>query len=455
MSRWRSNRHRPGPLLVLLAVLLTACPDGTGSPPRGREPETTTSPAVDAPSPGDPIRFGFLGEPATLDPYDETASDLTRYIARAIYPSLFTLVPDGTPEPLLAADMEVDGSRATVQLLRSASWSDGSPLTARDVVASWRRARGTVTPSGFRDISSARAVDPATVAFRGEVNDWEATLARAAYILPSERDARTTAGPFRIARRTPGLEVVLEPDPLWFGRPKAKETIRVRFIRTTGTMLALLERGELDAAAFPSMVNAAERVQAAGLQADSALGWETIRLSFGTGLSRLQRAGVAEALDLGVMKETLIRSDGRRATTLHPAPDRASGPYRSVSGGTPPEVEISVTAPAGDELLTQLLRAVYAQLDATDVAVEAAPIDPFIFYGEWLRADPSDVSIRRASGAPGLGIPPDDPAGLDHFPLFQVRTYVVWRPEVEGPRSNPTLDGPLWNARDWTSTGGS
>jgi hypothetical protein len=440
---------------VLLAVLLTACPDGARSPPRGRGPDATASPTAGAPSPGDPIRFGFLGEPATLDPYAETASDLTRYIARAIYPSLFTLAPDGTPEPLLAAGIEVDGSRASVRLLRSASWSDGSPVTARDVVASWGRARGTETPSGFGDIGSARAVDPTTVTFRGDVDDWEATLARAAYILPSERDAGTTAGPFRIARRTPGLEVVLEPDPLWFGGPNAKETIRVRFIRTTATMLALLEREELDVAAFPSMVNVAERVQAAGLEADSALGWETIRLSFGTGLSRSQRAGIVEALDLRVMKETLIRGDGRRAKTLHPTPDRASGPYRTVSGGTPPEVEISVTAPEGDELLGQLLRAVYAQLDAADVVVEAAPIDPFIFYGEWLRADPSDVSIRRASGAPGLGVPPDDPAGLDHVPLFQVRTYVVWRPEVEGPRSNPTLDGPLWNAREWSSTGGS
>jgi hypothetical protein len=438
------------PVIALLGVLLTACPDdGSG---RRAEPESDVSP-TSRPTAGEPITFGVLGEPATLDPYAAGASDLTRYIARALYPSLFALPPDGAAEPLLAAGIDVDGRRATVRLVSTAGWSDGEPVTATDVVASWRRARGTDGPSGFRDIRSASALDPTTVVFRGRVEDWEATLARAAYVLPAKGGAKTTAGPFRIAGRTPGLEVVLEPDPLWFGERTATVTIRVQFIRTTGTMLALLERGRLDAAAMPSMVNLTERAEAGDLEADSAFGWETVRLGFGSALSRSERAGLVRILDLDVIEETLIRDDGERATTLHPGPEGSRGPYRAVSEGAPPAGEVTVTGPAGDELLTLFLRAIYAQLDRAGVGAEASPIDPFTFYGEWLRDDPSDVSIRRAAGAPGTDVPPDDPTTLDHFPLFRVATYILWRPGLRGLQANPTLDGPLWNAHDWKRAG--
>lgn len=396
-----------------------------------------------------------MGEPATLDPYAPTASDLTRYIDRAIYPSLFTLAPDGTAEPLLAANIEIGIQRATVRLVRSASWSDGSPVTARDVVASWRRARAGTGPSGFRDIRAAVAPDPTTVVFTGAIDDWESTLARAAYVLPGGRGGGKTAGPFRIARRTPGLEIVLEPDPLWFGEPRATTSIRVGFMRTTGTMLTLLERGELEAADIPSTVNLADRAERAGLEADSARGWGSIRLSFGGDLSAGERAGVVEALDLAVIEETLIRSDGRRTTTLHPGPGDVSGPYASVGGGRQPGEEITLTAPAGDELLTLLLRAAYAQLSDAGMVVEASPIDAFIFYGGWMRDDPSDVSIRRVAGAPGVGSPRDDAAALDHVPLFQVDSYLVSGAGIDGPQANPTLDGPLWNAHEWTVARGS
>ena len=434
--------------MAAIAVVLAACPAPAELPGSSPSPGGPT-PTLAAPGSGSPIRFGVLGEPATLDPYSDVASENTWTIARAIYPSLFRLLPDGTTRPDLAAGLEVRDGGAVVSVDRGATWSDGSPLTARDVVATWRRARRAPAPSGFRDIDGARAPDPTTVVLAGRVDDWEETLARITYILPRGRHGGVTGGPFRITRRTPGLEVVLEPSPYWFGEPRATQRIRVQFIRTTGTMLGLLEAGRLEAAAVPWAVNLRQRARAAGLVAEAALGWETIRLRFGPGLTRAERAGFVDALDPRAFEERLVRGDGRLATTLHPSPEGAAGPYGSIRGGAPPEGEITVTSPAGDGSLTLLLRGIYAQLDAAGVLAEASPIDPFIFYGEWVSDDPSDVSLRRAGGAPGLDDPPDDASRLDHFPLFHVASYLVSVKGLEGLEVNPTFDGPLWNAHEW------
>jgi hypothetical protein len=201
-------------------------------------------------------------------------------------------------------------------------------------------------------------------------------------------------------------------------------------------MLGLLSEGRLDAAAVPSTVNLSERAEALGLRSGSTLGWETIWLSFGDDVEAPEAAALLRALDVGSMEERLIRGDGRRS--------QARGP----TGGTLPVGELTVTAPVGDELLELLLRAVYAQLDDAGLVVEAAPIDPFVFYGPWLQNDPSDVAIRRSGGSPGGPAP--IPGERVRHTLFEVATFVLWGDGIAGPQPNPTYEGPLWNLEQWT-----
>ena len=432
-----------------MALLAAACPEPSERP--APEPDGTPSPSASASAVPGVVRFGILGEPATLDPYDPQASDLTWALARPLYPSLYRFLPDGSTEPLLAASIDPVPSGVRIRLA-DARWSNGSRIAAQDVVASWRRARSAEgSPSGLAAVRKARAVDARTVELRADIDDWEVALATVAYVLPGGRHGGATAGPFRITDRVPGLGVVMEPDPGWFAGPAGVTTVKVRFIQTTGTMLALLADDRLDAAAVPSTVNLTARATAEGLEARSALGWESIRLRFGPDLDRDERLGFLAALDQERIEEVLVRGDGRRSTTLHPGPDGAHGPYRGLGSGREPAGEITVASPGGDELGTLLLRAVYAQLDDAGIVAEASPIDPLVFYGQWATEDPADVSIRRASGAPGLRVPADDAGGLSHAPLFHVATFIVTRDGLEGPSPNPTLDGPLWNAHEWSA----
>ena len=137
--------------LICALALLVSC---TGSPdePEPAESRKAATPPLSS-DPSGTVTFGVLGEPRTFDPYNRLASDLTYALARPVYPSLYMLLPDGTPEPYLAEDMEAIPGGVRVSI-RAAQWSDGSAITSGDVVASARRAS---LPSGFALADSVRA----------------------------------------------------------------------------------------------------------------------------------------------------------------------------------------------------------------------------------------------------------------------------------------------------------
>ncbi|MDQ3662849.1 MAG: ABC transporter substrate-binding protein [Actinomycetota bacterium] len=421
--------RRRGAAFLTVLFLLAACDSGrVTSPPQSRnEPSPTKSPRA---SPEGEVRVGVLGEPATLDPYAVDASNLTLALTRPLYPSLFRLQPDGEVRPELALSLEETASGARVRL-REASWSDGRPITSRDVIASVEEAR---PPSGFARIRTAEAPGPRSVVLTGEVADWPLTLARAAPVLPFRRGVY--GGPFVLAERTPGLELVLEPNSRWWGGSVGLERVRVRHIASLDIMISLLKRGELDVGATPSALNLGARLDAAGLQWSHALGWESLWADFGAAdISSSERRAVIEALDLARMESVFVSSLGR----LVGAPDR--------SAGTRPLQELEIAAPRDDELLVLYQEALYEQLKGAGIASELSAIESDEFYGGWLRDNPVDIAVRRSAGVPGA-LP--GAGAADALPLARVSTVLAWRPGIRGPRPNPTLEGALWNLESWS-----
>ncbi len=84
-------------------------------------------------------------EPETLDPAIITGQPEGR-VVNALFEGLCAYDENGQAVPGVAERWEVsaDGKTYTFHLRSDAKWSDGSPLTAEDFVASWRR---TLTPS--------------------------------------------------------------------------------------------------------------------------------------------------------------------------------------------------------------------------------------------------------------------------------------------------------------------
>ena len=429
-------------------MFLASC---TGSSDDANVGPSPTPTAAGSTEPSGEVFFGVLGEPATFDPYSPLASDLTYALARPLYPSLFRLLPDGSAEPYLAGSVEEIDGGVRVNL-RAARWSDGSLITAQDVVASARRAR---LPSGFALARSVRTVGSTAVEFRGPDVDWPVALAAGAFIMPEGRYGSVVGGPFQIESRTPGLEVVFEPNSSWVEGTVGIERLSVQFIENTGTMTYLLKKGRLDGAAMPSAVNLGFRLDEAGLEHDSALGWESVRLEFAAGdLGQQDRKALAAAIERDVLQDGFVRDDGRISNTLAPQPGDGGADGEWEKPKTSLERlagrSFGIAAPVGDELLNSFQQVVQLQLDGHDAHADMIDIDVRTFYGRWSTRGPADAFLVRSLGAPGLPEPPIEGA-LEAMPMFQVATYLAWNEGVDGPVVNPSIEGPLWNAATWTA----
>lgn len=430
--------------LCLTLALLAGCDRAADPGPNGSEEPVESSPAI---AEGGSVIFGVYGEPATLDPYSPLASDLTYALARPVYRSLYRFTPEGEAVPDLVRALDVSGEVATITLARS-RWSNGRPITSRDVAATIRRAR---PPSGLALIESATRRGPRRMVLSGKIVDWPTVLARVSFVLPARRTAALYSGPFILRSRVPGLQMVFEPNRGATLQPHL-DRITVRFTQGLDFLIGLLRRGRLDAAWLPSSVNLVQRLEESGLQHLSALGWERIYLDLsGADLTPVQRRRLASAIDRAAIHGGFVRTDGRTADTLHPEPGAtgAEGPYETVfrGPGRGQGVSVQLSAPVGDELLELIQRLVQVQLDGAGFDVELVNVDARRFYGSWARDDPVAGAFRRAAGAPGW-----DAGGgvdLDALPLLQVDSVVAWGGGLQALQVNPTIEGPLWNAEAW------
>ncbi len=170
----------------------------------------------------------------TLNPYSPRTSD--RRIGRLLLRGLFAVGPDGGPEPDLAVEVPTvangglgDGGRTvTYRVTEDAEWSDGTPLTSRDVAFTIRLlADGRLTDDPAEDMSvieSVTAPDDRTVVVRMSAPDSVLAWRLAPYVLPEHvlsgsadpaRDsywqAPVVSGPYEVEHAAPGGEVDLAP----------------------------------------------------------------------------------------------------------------------------------------------------------------------------------------------------------------------------------------------------
>lgn len=124
-------------LMVATALLAIAFVNGRGTPPpveQAARPEGTDL-AIEGPAPltWDPARAGDAGSAAIL---------------AQVWEGLTTWDQDGHLQPALARAWEVseDGLRLTFRLRPGVTFSDGTPIRASDVVASWMRVIDPAAP---------------------------------------------------------------------------------------------------------------------------------------------------------------------------------------------------------------------------------------------------------------------------------------------------------------------
>ncbi|MGW7314200.1 ABC transporter substrate-binding protein [Streptomyces sp. NPDC054865] len=196
------------------------------------------APAPDAhgsagpPRRGGRLRAAFAGGGAaeTLDPHAANLFvDAAR--AKALFDKLADFGADLSAVPRLAAGWEPNEALDTWRItLRRATFHDGRPVTAEDVLHSYRRIadpRGTFRAKASLepiDLAASRAVDPTTVEFRLKrpYAEFPNVLAAfGAYIVPegaTSFDRPVGSGPFAFVSFRPGSSLLVRRnDAYWDG----------------------------------------------------------------------------------------------------------------------------------------------------------------------------------------------------------------------------------------------
>jgi oligopeptide transport system substrate-binding protein len=252
-----------GTLLLVLGLALT----GTGMVPTAVAAAARDSVTI------------VSGEPQTVDP--NLAGDVgSARVSAQLFESLTALDPGLNVRPALAESWQVlDGGRRVVFTMRPGlTFSDGSPLTADDVVRSWRRIVDPAAPSPLAslmaDVTGATAflrrtsTDPQTIGVRAVDGTVEVLLDRPVgadlpaivagptfAVVPAAvgRDASALeAGPgfvasggYRLTAATADELTLTANDHYWAGRP-AIPTVHLKTSLGGASPVDAFEKGSVD-----------------------------------------------------------------------------------------------------------------------------------------------------------------------------------------------------------------
>lgn len=236
-------------------------------------PGFTAYPHVNAAAPkGGRLNLGRIGTFDSLNPFiirGSTPTGLRDYV----FESLLARAPDEpfTLYALIAERIEVpeDRSSVTFHLNTSARFSDGQPITARDVVFSYETLRERGWPyhrSHYGKVAKVAVTDPQTIRFEFDAQgDREIPLIIGlmpilpAHRLTTESFDRTTletpvgSGPYVVDKVDPGRAITYRRNtdhwarnlPVYRGRFNFDE-IRIEYFRESSALLESFRSGVLD-----------------------------------------------------------------------------------------------------------------------------------------------------------------------------------------------------------------
>jgi peptide/nickel transport system substrate-binding protein len=295
LSRPRSLRLIPS---AVSASLITAALATGGLVACSKEEQAKPQESASAPAaaPAGPKRGGTLifarpEEPQTFDPFIP-ADNGSIYAIEQVCDSL--VEPDATGDGLRPALAESwtasDDKLVWTFVLRDTKFTDGSPVTADDVVFSIKKASADSAPlaSLYAPIKSVEAVDPKTVKVTlkqpyGPVLSAlsayaAAVVSKAAYEKSPDAFGQmpVCSGPFKVKEYARGSKVVLEKNPDYWEQGKDGQPlpyldgVEMRYIADTNARVLGLKGGELDAIAIVPF-NEAEGIKGtAGLKLEAA-----------------------------------------------------------------------------------------------------------------------------------------------------------------------------------------
>lgn len=255
------NRARLLIVLFLFALCATTCKKEHPLPPLAAAAEDDTTPVR-----GGTVLRRLGSDITSLNPI-VAATKYDRLVSFYLYTPLVHLDVNLQPIPGLADTWEIspDGKQYTFHLNPKATFSDGTPIRASDVLFTLKKivdpaSEAAQIAGGYEklDLATTRVVDDHTIVIGFKeilasqlVHFYDLmTIPEHVY---SQGDFRTgwaeravSSGPYALVRRVPGKEVVLQRRTDWWGPPVYIDTVLMKVINDDKTAWSAMQRGDID-----------------------------------------------------------------------------------------------------------------------------------------------------------------------------------------------------------------
>ncbi len=255
------------------------------------------------------------------------------------------------PQPYLAESWSVsdDGLRMILNLVRGATFHDGTPITSEDVAFSIMTIKENHPfKSMFEPVESVATPSPHTAVINLGRPHPALLLALSPALCPilpkhvygdgqdpkshPANSAPVGSGPFMLEEFIPGEAIIMKRNPNFFidGRPRLDEII-VRIIQDESALLIAMENGELDMYPFMAGSQAIGRLQKAdhlgvtneGYAAVGPVNW----LAFNTANEKLSDVRVRRAIAYAVDRDFIVKALHRGFSRVQRGPIIESSPF--------------------------------------------------------------------------------------------------------------------------------
>jgi len=275
----------------------------------------------------------------TLDPEQNSVNE-SIWLDQNIYSRLLQPNATGTKLlPDLATSWKVsNGGKTYTFHLRSAKFSDGTPLTAQDAAYSILRAKALKGGWGFLldAVKSITATNAHTLVIKLKEQHAPllADLAMYAYSVLPQKEVQASptgffnkpvgSGPFMVTSLNKDTELDLAANPYWYGKKPSVKNIKVEIVPNDNTRVLLLQSKKVDAIENPpgNLINQIDKYP--GLQSDLFPSTRVDFIQLDEHFAPLKDPNVRAALNYGIDRNAIVKL----AYSGHATPGSSYMPYK-------------------------------------------------------------------------------------------------------------------------------
>lgn len=358
--------------------------------------------------------------------------------------------------PALAESWEqVDDVTYVYTIREDATFQDGSPVTADDVVASWdynlNPDNGSFVDYFFYSVDTIEATGDreVTVTLLGPDATWQYTPAlMAGFVLPAsqlEGDTQllgspesipTGSGPYQVTEFVPGDHVTLERYDGYWGVNGPAQTITITQIPESQTMQLAMSDGDIDGTfeISPTEIDQWQAIEGVDVVTTPSLAIVLLTMDFDTPpFDDINvRKAIAHSIDKDGLVAAVLKGAGEKAITVNPpdiwAPVMSADDARAFDGSLPqydfdldaaaaalaessvPDgFEFSVQVPGGADLMVNPLLTLQQNLATLGITMNIDEVDDQTWFETYLTHDP-DLGMQVMQLAPDFVDPVNYPS---------------------------------------------